>query len=130
MTQHTMAFFESAEAASKHAIQASGKSLKEVAAQLWPGKTVAAAQTHLANCLNDNRDEKLTTDEHIAIANFCDRFDWLYYSALQCSHSRPEPVTPEATATRLQAALFSKTDELRGLLAQIDMLKPKLQRVA
>ena len=121
-----MPFFESAEAATKHAIQSSGKTMKEVAGKLFPGKTITAAQTHLLNCLNENRDEKLTSDEHIAIANYCRVYDWLYYAAMQCSHSRPVAQTPSDQAAALQSALFSKTDELRGLLAQIDLLKPKL----
>ena len=123
-----MPIFDTAEAATKHAIHASGKTIKEVAGHLWPARTVPSAQTHLHNCLNETRDEKLTADEHIAIANFCKRFEWLHYCAFQCSHDRPAPVTPEHQAKELQTQLFAKTDELRGLLAQIDLLKPKLGR--
>lgn len=126
MTQHALPFFDTAEAATKHAIHASGRSIKEVASHLWPGRTIAAAQTHLSNCLNDNRDEKLTADEHIAIATFVEHYDWLYYSAMRCSHSRPVLVTPEEVAIRLQQEVFSKASELKGLIAQIEALQPKL----
>lgn len=130
MSQQEMPFFESAEAATKHAIQVSGKTVKQVAAMLWPGKTVDAAQTRLANCLNDAREEKLTADEHACIAEYCERYDFLHYLAHRLNHTQPALQTPVEQAAQLQAALFSKTDELRGLLAQIDALKPKLPRAA
>lgn len=126
MNQQVMPFFESAEAATKHAIQVSGKTVKQVAAMLWPGKTVDAAQTRLANCLNESREEKLTADEHCRIADCCDSYEFLYYLCHRLNHSRPVQQTPTEQAAQLQAALFSKTDELRGLLAAIDLLKPKL----
>lgn len=125
MSQQILPFFDSAEAATKHAIEASGKDPKEVGHALWPDKSPAAARTALLNALNENRAERLTADQHVFVANYCRRYDWLYYVAMQCSHSRPEHVTPAEVAARLQQQLFAKTDELRGLLTQIDALRPK-----
>ena len=130
MTQHALPFFDSSEAATKYAIEASGKDPKDVAHALWPDKSPAAARTALLNALNENRAERLTADQHVFIANYCRRYDWLYFVAMQCSHSRPEHITPAEVAARLQQQLFAKTDELRGLLSQIEALKPKLGRVA
>ena len=129
MTQQAMPFFESDKAATKYAIQASGKSMKDVAHVLWPMKTVERAQTDLLNALNDNRNEQLSTDEHISVARYCGQFDWLYYASHRCSHSRPMPVTPAEQAAVLQAALFDKAEELEKILAQVAQLKPKLRVV-
>jgi hypothetical protein len=130
MSQEAFPFFESSEAATKHAIQASGREIKEVARALWPDKTVDAARTALSNALNENRSERLTADQHIFIAQFTGRFEWLHYACHQLSHTRPVPVTPAEQAAALQAALFEKSGELRALLDQVDALKPRLRSVA
>lgn len=127
VAQEDFPFFESGEAATKHAIQASGRKFKEIGAALWPSKTPERAGVDLANALNEQRDERLTTEQHIFIARFVNRYDWLYYACQQLSHERPALQTPAEEAQRLQEALFSKTDELRALLNQVDALKPKLR---
>lgn len=129
MTQQAMPFFESDKAATKYAIQASGKSIKDVAHHIWNGKTIERAQTDLLNALNENRETQLSTDEHMAIARYTGCYDWLYYVCHRCSHSRPVPVTPAEQAAELQAALFAKADELRAVLGQIEQLKPRLRAV-
>lgn len=121
-----MPWFDSAEAATKHAIQASGKNPKDVGNALWPDKTAAAAQTALLNALNENRNERLTADQHIFIANYCGRFDWLYYSAMQCNHSRPNPVTPEAKSAELQAEIVKAFGQMKGLISQFESLQQKV----
>lgn len=118
-----MPFFESDKAATKYAIQASGKTNKQVASSLWPEKTVERAQTDLNNALNDNRDEQLSSDEHAFIANLCGQYDWLYYHAHKCRHSRPVLQTPEEVAAQVQEQLFQKADELEALLRQIRAVK-------
>lgn len=123
MNQQAMPFFDSAEAATRFAIQASGKTLKEVGARLWPALSVAAAQTRLANSLNEHRDEKLSADEHMAVAVFCERFDWLHYACLRCGHAQPARVTPEARAAELQGLLFERAGEMRRLLGEIEALQ-------
>lgn len=129
MTQQAMPFFDSDKAATKYAIQASGKAPKDVARVIWPSKTIERAQTDLLNALNENRETQLSTDEHMAIAQYTGQYDWLYYVCHRCSHSRPVPVTPTEQAAELQAALFSKAEELERILAQVVLLKPKLRAV-
>ena len=127
MSQQTLPFFDSDKAATKYAIQASGKSTKQVAAALWPNKTMERAQTDLNNALNDNRGEQLSSDEHSFIANFCQQYDWLYYQSHKCRHSRPVLQTPEEVAAQVQEALFAKADELEALLRQIRAVNPRLR---
>ena len=131
MSQESMPFFDSAEAATKHAIHSSGRNPKDVGSALFPDKTPDAARTALLNALNENRSERLTADQHIFIANYCQRFDWLYYCAHQCSHARPEQVTPEAKAAHIQAALVETVGQMKSLIGQFEALQqPKLRAVA
>ena len=125
--QSELPFFDSAEAATRHAIEASGKTLKEVAVALWPDKTNDAARTLLANCLNENRPERLTADQHAFIAAFCGRFDWLYYLCHKCSHSRPEPIAPEDQRARLQREFINSVDRLEIIRQQLARNDTKLR---
>lgn len=125
MTQAALPFFESDKAATKYAVQASGRAIKEVAAALWPNKTVERAQTDLLNALNENRESQLSTDEHIFIASYTGRYDWLYYACHRCQHSRPYQQTTDEIQAQLTAALFQKADELESVLRQVQQLRPK-----
>lgn len=132
VNQQSMPFFESAEAATKHAIQASGKTVKQVASHLWPGKSVDAAQTRLANCLNDSREEKLTADEHASIAVFCNSFEFLHYLCHRLNHSQPVKQTPEDQAAQVQAAIVETAGQMKVLLGRFETLQnqQKLRAVA
>lgn len=125
MSQQLLPFFDSAEEATKHAIHASGKTIKQVACAVWPDKSPTAAQTALANALNEARNERLTFDQHLFIAKFCGQYDVLRYAAHQCDHSQPIPQTPTDKAAQLQALLFSKAGELESVLASIKQLQAR-----
>lgn len=127
MNQEPLPFFETAEAATKHAIATSGMPPKAVAHRVFPDKTPDAAYTLLMNALNENRNERLTADQHILVANITKRFYWLYYAAMRCQHSQPQLITPAAQQARLQETLFAKADELQVVLQQISDLKASLQ---
>lgn len=122
MSQQDLPFFESDKAATKYAIQAAGKTIKEVGHALWPNKTVERAATDLNAALNENRTEQLSTDEHAFVANFCGRFDWLYYASHQCSHSRPEPIAPEDMRAKLQRDVISAVQHLDGIAKRLERL--------
>lgn len=130
MTQQSMPFFESDKAATKYAIQASGKSMKDVGHALWPNKTMERAQTDLLSALNENRAEQLSTDEHIFIAVYVGQFEWLHYACHRAMHSRPSPVSPSEQAAELQQALFDTAGQMRALLDRVDALKPRLRAAA
>lgn len=128
MNQQSLPFFESDKAATKYAIQASGKSPKEVAAALWPNKTIERAQTDLLNALNENRESQLSTDEHIFVANFCGQYDWLYFACHRCGHSRPVAQTPEDQKAQVEAAIVSAVEHFETLVKRFKELTPKGKR--
>ena len=129
MSQQSMPFFDSDKAATKYAIQASGKTMKDVGHALWPNKSIERAQTDLLNALNDGRAEQLSSDEHAFIANYTGQDEWVRYVCLKTSHDAPRRVTPSEQAAALQEALFTKAGELRSLLDQVDALRPRLKAV-
>jgi hypothetical protein len=124
VNQEVYPFYSTAEEATHHAILASGKNPKQVGCALYPDKTPEAAATALRNALNPNRDERLTADQHIFIANYVQRFDYVYYVAHRCNHSRPKHETPAEKAAELQEILFQKAEELTRVLEQVNKLRP------
>lgn len=124
MSQQAMPFFDSAKAATKYAIQASGKTAKEVAHALWPNKTIERAQTDLLNALNENRESELSTEEHLFIAMFCNQFDWLYYACHRAEHARPVRQSPEDQQAQIQAAILETADRFEALMKQFRQQVP------
>jgi len=117
--QAEMPFYESAEDATHSAILASRLPLKEVAAVLWPALKTDSAHARLRGSLNTDRPEKLTADEHIFIANHCQQFHFLHYTAQQCHHSQPVPVDPDDEKAELQKQFIRSVTELRQLAGRI-----------
>lgn len=70
---------------------------KAVGVEIWPAKGIDAAQRHLLNCLNPDRNEKLSPDEVLLIARMardegCHAY--IDYLAQALSYTRPKPVEP------------------------------------
>ncbi len=132
MSQESMPFFDSAEEATRTAIQMSGQNYKTVGLIVWPQKSADAASSALRNALNENREERLTADQHLLIANNLQRFEFLHYCAHKCGHSRPEQITPEERKAQFEAAFMQTAHQMRELLKRIDDLQQptKLRVVA
>lgn len=118
-------FYDSAMHAIDCTITSSGRHYKEVAAYLWPSKKPESAYARLKACLNDEKDEKLSFEEIIAICKFCNRFDALFFFADQCSHSRPEPRAPEDEKAELQREFLNGLKKLEVLGARLEKLGGK-----
>lgn len=117
--QESLPFFECADEATDHAIKASGRQYKEVAHALWPALKLDTAYARLKACLNADKAEKLTSDEHMFIANFCGRYDWLYYHCSGCSHDRPSPISPADVAAQLQREFIESVARLERIQARL-----------
>lgn len=121
--QLDFSFHASAEDATLAAIHKSGKPLKAIAHDLWPSLKMDTAYSRLRGCLNHERPEKLTADEHLAIARLCGQFDFLHYCAQECQHSRPEPVTPEDELAVLLRTVSAQAPGLIEALKTIEKIR-------
>ena len=122
--QLDFSFHASAEDATSAAIHKSGKPLKALALELWPSLKLDTAYSRLRGCLNADRPEKLTADEHLMIARLTDQFDFLHYCAQELHHSRPERIEPEDEKVRLQREFIKAQKDLMRLAAQIGAINP------
>lgn len=117
--QQDFSFHASAEDATHAAIHKSGKAMKALAYELWPSLKMDTAYARLRGCLNQDRPEKLTADEHLKLANLTGQYDFVHYCAQECQHSRPEPVSPEDERARLQREFVTLAKRLEGILGRV-----------
>jgi len=125
MKQTQMPFYEVAEDATNSAILRSGKTYQQVAHYLRPDIKLEVAYAWLKNALREEAREKLTTDQHIAIANFCEEYDYTYYVALHCHHSRPEPVEPADEALQLDREINDSLKAIEKMLQRRERINIK-----
>ena len=120
--QMDFSFHASAEDATAAAIHKSGKAMKQIAADLWPSLKMDTAYARLRGCLNADRPEKLSADEHLLAARLCEQYDFLHYCAVELHHSKPEPVAPEDERARLQREFVESTRALTKLAERIESI--------
>jgi hypothetical protein len=121
--QLDFSFHACAEDATMAAIHKSGKPLKAIAYELWPSLKMDTSYARLRGCLNHDRPEKLTADEHLAIARIVQQFDFLHYCAQELHHARPDPVAPEDEAAVLKREMLKLGGEMKGLFARLEQLE-------
>ncbi|MFP4155939.1 MAG: hypothetical protein ACLFSG_09615 [Halothiobacillaceae bacterium] len=121
--QLDFSFYACAEDATQAAIHKSGKPLKAVAYELWPALKMDTAYSRLRGCLNHDRPEKLTADEHLMVARITNQFDFLHYCAQELHHTRPEPVAPEDEAAALKREMLRLGADMKGLFARLEQIE-------
>ena len=99
-----------------------GRVEKQIAFELWPSLKMDTAYSRLRGCLNPDRPDKLTADEHLLIARLCDRYDFLFYCAQELHHSKPVAVAPEDERARLQREFVESTRALTKLAERIESI--------
>lgn len=122
MKQEAFPFHETAEDATNTAIIRSGKAFKDIALSLWPEMKADSAYAKLKNGLRPDSRERLSADQHIFIANLIGEYDFLFYIAQGCHHSKPEYITPEDEAEQLQRQVLQMGVELKQALNRLDAL--------
>lgn len=113
-------FYDSPEDAISAAIQDSGKTFKEVAAHIWPALKLDTAYARLKNCLNVEKDEKLSFGEIILICKFTGHFDPIHYA---CDELMLHRSTPKAPADEQQELLLTIQRQQAALLATMQRLE-------
>lgn len=130
-------WFECAEDATKAAITAAAKagkripdgdkmvriSVKSVAAALFSDREPEHAHRYFLDCLNPNRNEKITLDQHLKIANMIGEFDVLRYACAKANHDTPKRITKKDQVATLQRDFIRAIDMANQMSRQLQELQ-------
>jgi len=119
MSSQTPLWYDTDADAINTAIQDSAKSYKEVAAALFPALKMDSAYARLKNCLNPDKDEKLSFAEVVFICKFTGRYDPIHFACDELSLHRTTIKAPKDeqaellnTIQRQQAQLLQTMQRL------------------
>lgn len=114
-------------------VKAAGGS-KQVAAKLWPEKTMEAAQRHLLNCLNEDKAERLAPDQVLFVLKLArekGHHGGMTYIAACLGYTIPSPVDPRDEVAELQRQYIETARSLTKMAERIEMLHlPTMRAVA
>lgn len=94
-----------------------GKGYKATAAFLWPGLKPDTAYARIKACVNEDKPEKLSFGEIIALCSFNGRFDPFMFASDEISHDRPTPRAPEDMEAQLMREYINAVAQ-QGRLAE------------
>jgi len=120
MTSQAPLWYDTDAEAINAAIHDSGKTHKQVAASLWPAMKMDSAYARLKNCLNPDKDEKLSFSEVIFICNFCGRFDPIYFACDEVSLHRPTPKAPKDEQQELMLSIQRQQAQLLQTMQRLE----------
>jgi len=95
---------------------------KEIAKELWPAKGPEAAARYLNDCLNPEREQKLSGDEILHIARRGREVGCYLITGFVCSETGfapPVPVSPEDQQAELQRQFIETAARMEKLAAKI-----------
>lgn len=115
-------FYEDEFDALRAAIAASGKSMKEVACHLFNHMKPESAYARLAACLNEEKDQRLTLGQVVALCRYCETADPLLWLADSLGYERPKPLVREDERVRLQREFVEATRVQQQILDRLERL--------
>lgn len=127
-----MPTFETTTQALIECVKAAGGS-KQVGHKVFPEKTVDQAQRHLLNCLNDERQERLTPDQVLLIAKLARDVGchaYAQHTAEVLGYAEPVPIEPRHEADELRRQLLEMGKALQSGLARLEGLERSTLRAA
>jgi hypothetical protein len=105
---------------------------KSVGVALWPAKGVEKAASWLDDCLNTDRQAKLSLEEfiHLLLIGREKGFHAAKHYLDDATHyERSQPVEPETELTKLLREYLSREQNQDALKGRIDALVPKVRAV-
>jgi hypothetical protein len=96
--------------------------LKEIAKELWPAKGTEAAARYLNDCLNPERDQKLSGEEILHIARRGRELGCHMITAffnMDAGYAPPIPVDPEDQKAELQREFIATGKRMEAIYAHI-----------
>lgn len=124
-------FYDDEFDALRMAIKSSDKEMKQVASHLFPHMKPESAYARLTACLNEEKDQRLTFGQVVALCRFCGTPDPLLYLADELGFERPKPRVMEDEAARLQREFIESVRYQKGLIERMERLNeaPTLKAV-
>ena len=100
----------------------SERSFKECAALLFPHLKPESQYARLKNCLNPDKDERLSFGQIIALCRFCGSFDALHFMADELQHTRPARKEPDDEKNALMREVVGAAKTLDRALDRLEKL--------
>lgn len=95
---------------------------KEFGHVLWPEKSVMAARSLLLDCLNPDRNQRLTPEQVALVireARNVGSFCTIGYICQDANLTIPQPIEPEDERARLQKEFIKAVERLEGIKSQL-----------
>lgn len=116
-------FYEDAYDAIIKAIAISGKSRKQIAMSIWPGKKEDQAQSMLTRALSPEGDVKLNIDNLEAILNEIDSIHYIYYLCDKYGFERPNRKDQKAFEKSINEKVESLSKQMNALIKEVKTLE-------
>ena len=120
--QQVSLFHESLADALKDVIQMAGGN-KSVACKLWPEKTPDSAHRTLLDCLNENRQEKLSPDQVLfllRIGREVGCHSAINYLSGEAGYSPPQPIEPEDEKANLMRDFIAAQKSMTAIAIRLE----------
>jgi hypothetical protein len=98
---------------------------KEIARSLWPAKGQEAAARYLNDCLNNDREQKLSGEEIMVIARRGREIGCYLITAFinaETGFALPTPIDPEDQKAELQRRYIASVQEQKAITARMERL--------
>lgn len=121
----TRLFYEDEREAVRAMIGESGKSIKECAMHLWgPRLKPEVAAAKLRSQLDSHNDtEHLKFVDVIALMQFCQCYDPLFYACMETDHGHPPRIAPKDQETEVIETLRSAAETMTKAMARLEALQ-------
>lgn len=100
----------------------SERTFKECAALLFPHLKPESQYARLKNCLNPEKDERLSFGQIIVLCRYCGSFDALYFMADELQHARPVPRAPEDEKAELMREFIKAVETANRLGTRMERM--------
>lgn len=100
-----------------------GKDYKKSAEHLWPSMKPASAYAKLKACTSGTGDERLKFGEIIALCNFNQRFDALFFMCDETLHTRPTQKSPVDEQARLAVVIEQAATTMESAMRTLTALR-------
>lgn len=107
------------------AINASGKTWKQVAAHIFPDMKPDSAYARLKVCASSTGDQRLTFGQVIRLMTFCEAYDPLMHACDETLHARPDRKAPEDEAVKLVEVMSNCANTMERAMKAMEHLRAR-----